>query len=533
MSTPLTPEVPRLAKVVRHIDKNGTLAVQLLKKAGSPQTEGNIFNAYMLSPFAGQTAARYRSSNNDYDGTQKSYGMWFVPPDIDTQVLVIFVGGETGRAYWLGCVSDDDIGFAVPGMAATQFNVDGGTNTAGQLLRVPVAEVNKVVAGTDNDGNKSFVKVNKPTSLLAKTLTDQGLNIDDIRGITSSSSARELPSNVYGISTPGPVDRRPDAPKGPYGPTSGTSGASINVPSSRLGGSTFVMDDGSSQFRRVKKANAGPPKYASVSGGETDGDPTIPHNELVRIRTRTGHQILLHNSEDLIYIGNASGTSWIELSSNGKIDIFAQDSISIHTKQDMNFYADRDINMEAGRNINVKASGTNTTGSVTGRIQVESAGDRNVIVGKNYKVSVVGDYINVLNDFNVTTTGSINLTSAVDTNINSTNNILLTANTIGENGPVAPKALTTKPVALTTFSNIYDANGSTLTSIMKRIPAHEPWPQHENLDPLTMTPDKTDRENSTPIKFSNGSALAPEFYNKYTTATDVFDYIPVQSDTNQ
>ena len=130
---------------------------------------------------------------------------------------------------------------------------------------------------------------------------------------------------------------------------------------SRLGGSSFVMDDGDDKFLRKKKPSEGSPEYAAVEQGEK-GIETIPHNELIRIRTRTGHQILMHNSEDLIYIGNARGTTWIELSSDGKIDIYAEDSISVHTKQDINFNADRDVNIEAGRNVNIKASKTHKIG---------------------------------------------------------------------------------------------------------------------------------------------------------------------------
>ena len=88
---------------------------------------------------------------------------------------------------------------------------------------------------------------------------------------------------------------------------------------------------------------------------ETGGDPSIPQNELIRLKTRTGHQILMHNSEDLIYIGNARGTTWIELTSNGKIDIYAKDSVSVHTENDYNVTADRDINFIAGRDINFTA----------------------------------------------------------------------------------------------------------------------------------------------------------------------------------
>jgi hypothetical protein len=34
----------------------------------------------------------------------------------------------------------------------------------------------------------------------------------------------------------------------------------------------------------------------------------------------------------------------------------------------------------------------------------------------------------------------------------------------------------------------------TISSIMKRIPMHEPWLLHENQAPDQLTPDKTDRE---------------------------------------
>ena len=49
----------------------------------------------------------------------------------------------------------------------------------------------------------------------------------------------------------------------------------------------------------------------------------------------------MHNTEDLIYISHGSGNSWIEMSANGKIDIYAKDSISMRSEQDINFYADR------------------------------------------------------------------------------------------------------------------------------------------------------------------------------------------------
>lgn len=338
---------PYLARIVSHLDPKymGTLQVELLRETGNLKNrESNVIQAKYMSPFYGVTAFEHTDKNNTYNSTQKSYGMWMVPPDVGSIVMVIFVEGDPKRAYWIGCVQDDFMNFMVPGLAATELSVEGGQ-------KKPVAEYNKrVYDGSITDPTK----VKKPQHPLTDVLTQQGLLGDEARGITTSSARREVPSAVFGISTPGPVDRRSGAPKGKIGKfESQVTDAFV----SRLGGTTFVMDDGDDKFLRKTHASDGPPEYASVENDEKGGKPDIPHNELVRIRTRTGHQILLHNSEDLIYIANSRGTAWIELTSNGKIDIYAADSVSIHTGGDFNVTADRDINLTAGRDVNTNAGG--------------------------------------------------------------------------------------------------------------------------------------------------------------------------------
>ncbi len=356
---------PFLAKVVSHLDPTymGGLEVQLLHEVGNdPGKEGQTTVVKYMSPFMGSTSIDFVSdSADDYENTQKSYGMWMVPPDVGSTVIVFFIDGDPRLGYWIGCVQDEDMNFMVPGIAATSYKVSGSAE------RVPVAEYNKtLVEVAPND----TTKVKKPAHPLADVLKKQGLLQDDIRGITSSSARRETPSAVFGISTPGPIDKRPGAKKGKFGKSEHATKGFV----SRLGGTTFVMDDGDDKFLRKKPAGEAPPQYASVEQDETGGDPTILHNELFRIRTRTGHQILLHNSEDLIYIGNAKGTTWIELTSNGKIDIFAEDSISIHTKNDLNVTADRDINLTAARDVNVRA-GRNHNMTAVGATHIRSGGN--------------------------------------------------------------------------------------------------------------------------------------------------------------
>jgi hypothetical protein len=253
------------------------------------------------------------------------------------------------------------------------------------------------------------------------------------------------------------------------------------------------MDDGDDKFIRRTTASDGPPDYESIEGLSANqtptGDVTIPHNELFRIRTRTGHQILLHNSEDLIYIGNAKGTAWIELTSDGKIDIYAEDSVSLHTKQDLNFYADRDINFEAGRNFNLK---------VAERHQTEVGTDKILIVGADNTIRVTGK-----ND--ITADGLFQVKSS-GTNIDGGEIHLNSGNFTG-----------TDPEPLSTFANPDEAE-STIDSIMLRIPSHEPWPHHENLNPTDFKPEMTDREIGSDI-------AVPTAWKEYTTVTDTFQKI--------
>jgi hypothetical protein len=496
---------PFLAKVVSHLDPTymGSLEVQLLREVGNDEDkEGQLRVVKYLSPFYGVTSVDYvGSETDDYNNTQKSYGMWMVPPDVGTIVLCLFVDGDPKKGYWIGCVPDTNMNFMMPGYAATKFVVEDTKESLKE--RIPVGEYNKVIQDVALDPTK----LPKPEHPFTKVLDQQGLLEDDIRGITSSSARREVPSAVFGISTPGPVDKQPESKKGKIGKSEHKI---ANAFVSRLGGSSFVMDDGDDKFLRKTPATEGPPDYAAVEQDQDDGNVTIPHNELIRLRTRTGHQILLHNSEDLIYIGNSRGTSWIELSSDGKIDIYAEDSISIRTKQDFNFYADRDINFEAGRNINLKSAE---------RFQTDVGADYNLVVKGDGKITTVGG-------LDVATGGDNNLTAGGDTNIKSGGNHVETASRIDMNGPAAATA--TPAVFLSTHDLediVEDAESETLSyiiaeepikTIVKRMPTHEPWPHHENLDPLAVKPEKTDRETSEAI-------AVPDYWAFYTTNTDTFE----------
>jgi len=450
------PPGPYLAVVTNHMDPTymGGLEVTVLKPIpGLPTTQGSNIIVRYCSPFLGSTSSKFEGNNSsNFNDVQKSYGFWMVPPDIGTRVLVLFLDGEINNGYWIGCVPDLYQNHMIPGLAASQYSAVGPADEAKYGTKLlPVAEYHKSSRDNNQPNPNTYTK---PVHPFAERLVQQGLLADLVRGVTSSSARREIPSMVFGISTPGPVDKSDNAPRHSVG---FTDAGQVRIPTSRLGGSQFVMDD-----------------------GDRDG-----LNELIRIRTRTGHQILLHTSSDLIYIANSKGTAWIELTSNGKIDVYAEDSVSLHSKVDFNFRADRDINIEAGRNINIK-----------------TAENLRAEVGKNHRLFVVGtSTVTVKKDIDVYSFGNTRFSTSGTTHIHSAGNHIETASLIHMNGPSAEKASTATQFTIYDLPNRSPEKGwadgifykdKDIKSIMKRVPTHEPWEHHESVKPSDFTPDKTE-----------------------------------------
>lgn len=438
----------------------GSVEVVLEKgSVGDASLESQVYPVQYLMPFYGATGPQFEGSDpRNFDDVQKSYGMWMVPPDIGTKVLVIFVDGDPNQGFWIGCIPHKFQNQMIPGIAASQ-NV---YLTPEQELKygtknLPVAEFHK-------RSKKDFLDPNsqkKPVHPFADRLLAQGLLLDTVRGVTSSSARREAPSSVFGISTPGPLDPL-SKNKHPLGYSNNKGDPTVI---SRLGGSQFVMDDG------------------DASG----------LNELVRIRTRTGHQILLHNSSDLIYIANSKGTAWIELTSNGKIDIYAKDSVSIHSEADFNFRADRDLNFEAGRNINMNAvSGFEL--NCKDRFNLICDNDGKLAFGGNANLLANSDIkFQAGNTVNLSSESNLRLNSGAAIHLGASGEIIQTGSAIHQNGPAAEQAdPPDTPTKLPLFSlpNRSDdagwSNGkfykaANIDSIMQRVPTHEPWDHHETI----------------------------------------------------
>jgi len=248
---------------------------------------------------------------NTYLSTKVPSGFVTPPPDIGTTVLCFFADGKNAEGYYFACVPDTFMLQTVP--EATRSS-DG----------TPAGEFNDNPTGTRNAKTiDNFKKESRPTDFYTQAyLRQQGLLDDAVRGINNSGYMRESPSELIGISSKG----RRITEQGADFLT--TYNAQVKNPDTA---DKKVVDGLLGPYARRKGHSI------TLDDGDIDGN-----SNQIRFRTSTGHQIMLNDSEGVIYVGNSTGSCWIELSNNGTMDVYAQDSINFRSTN-INFHADQNI----------------------------------------------------------------------------------------------------------------------------------------------------------------------------------------------
>lgn len=345
--------------------RTGRLQVYIPELGGDNPDDPKFWRTVSYaSPFGGATRNPSGPQANAFGTTNTSYGFWMVPPDVGNQVLCIFAGGDPGRGYWFACVNPDLSQHMVPAIGSSErFDPNAvppqlqGVIKEGQRLslqppRYPVAEFN---LNNPAAYNEAFFNNFKPLHVPHfNSLIAQGLQNDPIRGSIGSSAQRESPSSVFGFSSPGR----------PYGTDPGDDPTliqkivknNVNLGDLRVvlrkGGHSLVMDDG------------------DIRGND----------QLIRLRTAAGHQIIMHDpsrkssqtvyspniagidsnldiNTSSIYVSTAGGTAWLELTGSGQVLIYSGNDVAIRAKGSLNLHADRNILMNAGGSIKMWAKG--------------------------------------------------------------------------------------------------------------------------------------------------------------------------------
>jgi len=445
----------------------------------SNDSSGWITVGYMM-PFFGQTTASGGTSNyGDYTTNPSSYGMWMSPPDINSTVVCIFINGDINYGYYIGCIPQAETLHMVPAIGSNENVIlnPGESSSLGGAERLPVSNLN-----TNNKGlveKADFLNESRPVhSYIATTFAQQGLVRDPIRGPISSSAQRESPSRVgFGISTPGrPIYEggyTDETVKNAIGQNNQDTNLKVT---SRRAGHTFVMDDGD----------------------------ILGQDQLIRLRSSLGHQILLSDNGQCMTIIHANGQSYIELGKEGTIDMFATNSVNIRTQGDLNLHADNNININAAKQLNILAENMN--------VNVDK--DATFRIGANYNQYTMGQFtVKVDQAMSMFSSGDASYASDSVTFFNGSKINLNTGN-----ASLIPKEVQLIPIVA--HSDTLNDTGvgwvaapGKLLSITSRAPTHMPWTEANQGVDVKVSGNANDELPSNPSAQVAGINSSPTITN--------------------
>ena len=441
---------PFIGTVMSNVDPSRTGRLRVYIEAfadGNMDDDTKWTTVSYLPPFYGSTPTVPGGDSKDvgsYPGNPNSYGMWFTPPDIGVRVICMFVNGQRDQGYYIGVVPEQGTGYMVPAVgASTNFKTTNANQKSyfANATQLPVTEIN--LNNLQAVNNPKYFDSPRPVqSYVAGAIFQQGLITDPERGPIKSSSQRETPSAVFGISTPGtaiyqggmkPNDIRKKINNGEIKP----SQAQVI---GRVGGHSLLMDD-----------------------GDLDGN-----NAMLRLRTSKGHQITMSDSGNFFYLIHANGQTWVEFGVEGTVDVYATNSVNIRTKGDINLHADRDINMYAGRDVSIKAKEN---------MYMQAEIDLNVMCQNSLKVYSKGT-VGIKSD------GTLGLQSSTGS-WDGGGSLTFSGGSIDLNGPAAAAVDAPNPITKTVLDDTAFSTSEGwgvlvdgLESIVSRAPTHEPYPYH-------------------------------------------------------
>ena len=433
-----------IGTVKNNIDptRAGRIQVYIQDIGGNdPDDSKNWVTVNFLSPFFGMTPATGGNTGyGDFLKNPASYGVWNSPPDLGTEVVCMFINGDMNYGFYIGCIPKAEALHMVPAIGSSKNVItnDGEAQSYGGATQLPVTNIN--TNNTKMADGIGFLSEPRPVhSYAASILSQQGLVRDPIRGTITTSASRESPSRVgWGVSTPG----RPIY-EGGY--TDATVADNLNAQDTALNvigrrsGHSFVMDDGD----------------------------LVGRDQLIRMRTSLGHQILMSDDGQCLFIIHANGQSWIELGKEGTIDMYATNSVNVRTQGDLNLHADNNININAAKDLNI-AAGEN--------INMTSEKATKFKAGTDFNQYTIGKYTVKVNDaMSMSAAGEASYASEGVTYINGSKVNLNTGSTGTTPAEVPPIPIVAHTDTLFDATKGYASAPGKLLSIVSRAPAHAPW----------------------------------------------------------
>jgi len=300
--------------------------------------------ASYVAPLAGNTENLNRGNTDNKTTGPVAYGFWAIPKK-GAQVVCGTIDGDHQFRVWLGCLFSQHTPHTMP---------------HGRFLEAESA---------------SLSHTEQPISPLSG-------NLSKSFGADNKKYEWKTRAGDYSVSA---VD--------PAIVTTDKSFTNSNIPDDK----TSTKRQGYNKARYINKENRAFPN----TGGQEYDSPVYswttpgfhafsmddrPENCRMKFRTTHGHQIIMDDTNERIYINTSEGNNWIELDRNGNIDIFSTRRVSIHSAKEMNFTTDETFRVTAKKGIHLHSDT---------EVRINSkGGDTHINSGANVRVkSTTGTFI--------------------------------------------------------------------------------------------------------------------------------------------
>lgn len=426
----------------------------------------NIPWSVYVSPLGGMTNFGKRGAEeSDIEGPT-SYGMWNIPK-IGAYVLVGCIDGDKRSRFYAGCIYPQYMNHTMPhgrfmwneevadDVEGTNRRPDGTPDGPLDTNENPIRPLyDKLVAHFTKRGSKHA----------SGTPDDPKRNMEwRTRGVDNQVSAI---TNLY-------VQHKEDAPGSEiadheWGNFDYTTVTEENGDLRVIKGPGYGVSqlDPSANFTITNGINYDSMVYSWTTPGFHSVSMDDRHeNSRIRIRTTSGHQIIMDDTNERIYINTAGGESWIEIDQVGNIDIYASKDISTHAGGDISFTADKTFRVQAKEGIHMVSDDEFRIHSKGGNglhlksdkeTHIESVEDTHFVVGEKL-------FLSSKDDMHVLTEGEMFTTSNDTMHIYSTgSDIWMKGDEIHFN---SDKPIEAAEPADLSFESFFTS----------RVPEHEPW----------------------------------------------------------
>lgn len=278
----------------------------------------------------GGTSSAPRGVGDSVSQGQVAYGMWSVPK-LGSRAIVMLIDGDQMQRVWIGTLPDLFLPHTLP---HGRYLADKLPSTSTENRIEPLASNLNISFGGNLDSPEYSTR--------GMDRQVAAIRAQDIGELISISGSPDEINQTLTHADGSVINRRQG-----YGNT-GSDIFSLTTP----GFHSFSMDDDSDNCR-------------------------------VKLRTTSGHQIIMDDTNERIYITTAKGNTWIEIDEKGVIDIYGSQAVSINSDGDLNLSAKKTVRIAGGEGVHV-TSGSDYRLHTADDINIKS--DSDVLMhGENIK----------------------------------------------------------------------------------------------------------------------------------------------------